>query len=93
MILEKIAWKEFHPNGQVWITGQIGIIAPMWAHLYDFRKGFRGYEEQFVCRIGLWTKYFDNGQLAWTLDYRDGTHDCKKEKFPSYREDGTIVLY
>jgi len=93
MILETKEWKEFHPNGQVWITGQIGIVASMWQHLYDYRMGFQGYEGQPIVRLGLWTKHFDNGQLAWTLDYGDGTYDCKKEKFPSYRKDGSTIVY
>jgi hypothetical protein len=69
MILERKEWKEYHPNGQVWITGEIGIIADMWKHLYDYRTGFKGYEGKPVCRLGKWTKYLVNGQLAWIIEY------------------------
>lgn len=91
MILEEIDWIEYHPNGNVWITGKIGVVAEMWKHLYDYRLGFKGYENVPICRLGEWTKHFDNGQLAWTLDFGDGTHGCKKNKFPQYRKTGELV--
>lgn len=94
MILERKEWKEYHPNGQVWIVGEIGVVGDLWKHLYDYRTGFKGYEEKPVCRLGKWSKYFDNGQIAWTLDFGDGTYDYKSnEKFPSYRKDGTHIIY
>lgn len=93
MILEESEWKEYHPNGQLWISGRIGVVAEMWKHLYDYRTGFKGYEGKPVCRLGIWTKYFDNGRLAWQLDYGDGTYDCKKTQFNAqYRRDGTEIL-
>lgn len=91
MILETINWTEHHPNGQVWIQGQIGVVAPMWQHLYDFRTGFKGYEGKPVVRLGKWTKQFDNGQLAWTLEYDQNGYETK-EKFPQFRKDGTGIM-
>ncbi|HEY9363482.1 MAG TPA: hypothetical protein VIQ00_09490 [Chitinophagaceae bacterium] len=91
MILERVQWKEYHPNGQVWITGEIGVIAPMWRHLYNFRTGFKGYEGKPVCRLGKWTKHFDNGQLAWTIQY-DEYGFATKDKFPSFRKDGAGII-
>ena len=91
--LEPILWQEFHDNGQLWIDGQIAVVPDELKHLYDYRTGFKGYEGIPVCRIGKLTKYFDNGQIAWALDYGDGTHDYKgKEKFPSYRQDGSVIV-
>ena len=91
--VETHKWQEFHENGQLWIDGEIAVVSEMSKHLYDYRTGFKGYEGKFVCRIGIWTKYFDNGQLAWQLDYGDGTHDYKSTKsFPSYRKDGTLIV-
>ena len=90
MILERKEWKEYHPNGQVWITGEIGIIADMWKHLYNYRIGFKGYENLPVCRLGKWTKQFDNGQLAWTIEYDDYGNENGK-KYPSFRKDGTGI--
>jgi hypothetical protein len=69
MILEKKEWKEYYPNGQIWITGEIGIIAEAWKHLYNYRTGFKGYEGKPVCRLGKWTKQFTNGQLDWIIEY------------------------
>ena len=80
MILEEKDWKENHPNGQLWIDGKIGIVGKSWMHLYDYRTGFAGHEGVPVCRLGVWTKYFDSGEIAWTLDYGDGTHDYKPKK-------------
>jgi len=91
--LEPILWQEFHDNGQLWIDGQITVVPDELKHFYDYRTGFKGYEGLAVCRIGVLTKYFDNGQLAWKLDYGDGTYDYKeKEKFPLYRKDGALIL-
>lgn len=88
-----IKWQEFHPNGEKWITGEIAIVDDNQKHLYDYRTGFKGFEGFPVCRVGKWTKHFDNGQIAWTLDYGDGTHDYKgKQTFPSYRRDGTLIV-
>lgn len=92
MILETYEWIENHPNGKPWIVGKIGIVAQMWKHLYDYRTGFKGYEVIPVCRIGEWKKYYDNGQLAWTIDYGDGTHENRFHcKYPSYRPDGKKI--
>lgn len=91
MILEVKDWKEYHPNGKLWISGKIGIVGELWKHLYDFRTGFKGFEGKAVCRTGQWSKYYDNGQLAWTLDYADGKIESEKQIFPQFRKDGTII--
>ena len=91
MILERKVWKEYHPNGQVWITGEIGIVADSWKHLYN-TLGFAGYEGTSTCRLGKWTKQFDNGQLAWTIEYNDYGYSTGKE-FPQWRKDGTPIAY
>jgi hypothetical protein len=69
MILEKRDWKEYHKNGQIWIDGQIGIIAPLWKHLYYYLTGFDGLKGIPVCRLGRWTKYDTNGNIDWILEY------------------------
>lgn len=91
MILERKQHKEYHPNGQVWVTGEIGIIADPWKHLYN-TIGFAGYEGKVTCRLGKWIKQFDNGQLAWTIEY-DNYGYPTSEKFPQWRKDGTPVAY
>lgn len=94
MITEIVEWKEYHPNGNIRISGKIGIVPDLWKDLYDYRLGFKGYEGKNVCRIGIWEKYYDNGQLGWTIDYGDGTYNYeRKEKYPSYRKDGQLIIY
>lgn len=94
MILEKIKWQEFHKNGQLHIDGEIGIVSESTKHLYDHRTEWKGYEGKPVVRLGIWTNYYDNGQIWWQLDYRDSMHDSKmpKQKFPSFRKDGTQII-
>ena len=102
-------WQEFHKNGQLWIDGEIALIKEQYKGLYDCRDGWydhRGCDDprngkyliskgQPVVRIGIWTKYFDNGQIAWQLDFGDGMYDSKikRQSFPAYRKDGTAVVY
>jgi len=108
-VIETIKWQEFHKNGQLWIDGTIALIKEQYKGLYDCRDGWydsRGCDDlrngkyliqkgQPVVRIGVWTKYFDNGQLAWQLDFGDGMYDSKvkRQSFPAYRKDGTGVVY
>jgi len=91
--VETHKWQEFHKNGILWIDGEIAVVSEMSKHLYDYRTGFNGFIGKPVCRIGIWTKYFDNGQLAWQLYYGNGTHDYKSNKtFPSFKKDGTPII-
>lgn len=92
MILERREYKEYHTNGQVWVSGEIGLVGDLWKHLYDCRLGFKGFEGKSVCRLGKWTKYFDNGQLAWTIQYDDFGY-ANKENFPQFRKDGTGITF
>ena len=87
-------WIEYHDNGKQWITGHFAIVADKDKHLFDYRTGIEGYEGQYFVRIGVWTKYYDNGQLGWQLDYGDGSLDLRNRKqYPSYRKDGTVIVY
>lgn len=96
--VETHKWQEFHENGQLCIDGEIAIISDDKKDLYDYRTGFKGFEGKPVCRIGIWTKYFDNGQLGWQIDYGDGSYETlfsgkrKGQPFPSYRKDGTMIV-
>ncbi len=75
--LETHKWQEFHETGKLWIDGEIAVVPELSKGLYDYRTGFKGFEGKPVCRIGVWTKYFDNGQIAWKLDFGDGMFDSK----------------
>ena len=92
--VETQKWQEFHENGKLWIDGEIAVVPELSKGLYDYRTGIKGFEGKPVCRIGVWTKYFDNGQLAWQLDFGDGMFDSKEPRktFPSYRKDGTLIV-
>ena len=93
MITKVEKWQEFHSNGELWIDGEIGIISDETKHLYKYLSFVSNYVGQAVCRLGKWTKYFDNGQIAWTIDYGDGTLKYESnEKFPSYRRDGQTIV-
>ena len=93
-IVETKKWIEYHENGTPWITGEIAILNDEFKHLYDYRMQMEGYENIPVARIGIWTKHYDNEQLAWTLDMGNGILGCKKEKpYPQYRRDGSIIQY
>jgi len=90
MILKREKYQEFHENGKLNIEGEIAVIAPMWKHLYDYRDGFECHKDHPVCRIGLWTCYYSNGQLSWQLRFDDyGFYTG--EKFPKYQKDGTLI--
>jgi antitoxin component YwqK of YwqJK toxin-antitoxin module len=92
-------WQEFHENGQLWIDGEIAIVPETLKHLHDYRDGWYDNGKYFipkdipVCRIGVWTKFFDNGQIACKIDYADGMRDgkIKRQTFVSYRKDGTVI--
>lgn len=92
LYLETHKWQEFHENGKLWIDGEIAIVPELSKGDFDCRTGLKGYEGKPVCRIGIWTKYFDNGKLAWQIDYGDGTRDYKTDKyFAAYSVDGTLI--
>lgn len=87
MILEEKEHKEYHRNGTIWITGTIGIIAPLWKHRYHYLVAPDGTP---WCRTGIWEKHYDNGQLAWTIEY-DAFGKCTDSKFPQFLRDGTPI--
>jgi antitoxin component YwqK of YwqJK toxin-antitoxin module len=87
-------WQEFYENGNLFIDGKIAVVFEMSKSIYNYRLGFKGYEGKPVCRIGVWTKYFNNGQIAWQIDYGDGTLGYKSGNFfPSFRKDGSSITY
>ena len=79
-VLERRKWQEFHANGQLWIDGEIIIVKDKCRFDYKFLNKFEGYEGKNVVRVGVWTKYSYNGQLAWKLDYGDGLQKSTKQK-------------
>lgn len=81
---------EFHKNGQLAYTETIAVLAASSAGLYqNRRKHPNGFD---WIRIGRTAKYFDNGQLAWELNYNNNGEVIKDGK-PSFTKDGTIIIY
>ena len=92
MLLRREKFTEYHQNGEKWITGEIGLVAELWKHLYNYRTNFEGYEGKPICRLGLWHRYYDNGQLAWTIEYDEHGYP-KSTEYPSFRMDGSLINY
>ena len=89
-IIEIIKNEEFHKNGQLAYVETIGILSKEAEHLYDNRRiSPEGYS---LIRIGRQAKYFDNGQIAWELEYDDRGELIITGK-PQYRRDGTVIVY
>lgn len=61
-------------------------------------NGLLAYTETIVSdgqsffRIGTNAKYFDNGQLAWALNY-DSKGNLIKDGKPCYRKDGSVITH
>lgn len=82
--------QEFHKNGTLAFEQTIAILEPLFATTYEKRlTSPKGYD--FI-RIGKQSKYFDNGQLAWVLNYNE-KGEVIKENTPQWRKDGTGINY
>lgn len=88
MFLEIRDIKEYHPNGQLWISEQQADIAPIAYHLYDAAI-IRPDGSRFI-RTGTTSKFYDNGQLAWQLTY-DNNGVVVRDNKPRYRKDGSVI--
>lgn len=83
---------EYHGNGTLAYTEKRAYLKDIAFHKYEARivedktEGF-----EFI-RIGRCAKYFDNGQLAWELNY-DNMGNVVKGNKPNYRKDGTPIIY
>ncbi len=89
-MLDKHTHNEFHKNGNLAYTETIAILAPSSAHLYEHRRVHPDGHEWI--RTGRNAKYFDNGQLAWELNYDEMGKVIKNDK-KNYRKDGTVIIH
>jgi len=90
MFIKTELQQEFHKNGTLAFEQTIAILEPLFATTYEKRlTSPNGYD--FI-RIGRHVKYFDNGQLAWELNYNEKGEVIKENK-PQYQKDGTIIQY
>lgn len=81
---------EFHPNGELAYVQTIKVIDVGEKHLYpNHRKHADGY---LFIRIGLCAKYFNNGQLAWALNY-DDMGNVIKDNQKGFRKNGDVIKY
>lgn len=87
--MEEITRKEYYENGKLWYEEVICVLPEGKEYLYQYRmKSQDGYYFIYVRK----TKYFDNGQFAWELNYDKNGKYVKNDK-PSYRKDGTGISY
>ena len=90
-ILETKLNEEFHPNGQLAYTENVATLVK---GTEGFHPNSRIREDgvQWI-RTGRHAKYFDNGQLAWELNYDENGNQLKDKPFKSYRKDGTLIIF
>lgn len=83
---------EYHINGQLAYTETIKYISKEDINAYsNVRTSSDG--SLYWYRIGKQAKYYDNGQLAWELNYDEKDGSIIKDNKPSYRKDGTVIVY
>lgn len=91
MFLRVELQQEFHDNGALAYEQTIAILKP--EHEAKFDRRIMHPDGYCFIRIGRNVKYFDNGQLAWQLDYNDKGEVIKNKDQREYRKDGTIIIY
>lgn len=84
--------KEYHANGTLAYIETINILDKNELCLFDgiivHPDGYRWF------RSGVHAKYFDNGQLAWMLEYDANGKSLESNKLQfkhQHRKDGTII--
>ena len=81
---------EFHPNGRLAYTASTATLSKDEHDKYpNARVAPDG--TQWIYN-GVVAKHYNNGQLAWQLNY-DETGAIIKDGKPSYRRDGTIIQH
>lgn len=88
MLLETREVNEFHKNGRLEYQTRIGVVAPLFEGLY--KNTFINNKGETLIRKGVTKRFWDNGQLNWTLEYNDDG-SITREKSPSYRKDGSLI--
>lgn len=89
MFKETITINEYHPNGNLFYQEVRNIIEPMFIDLYKNNSNFRTVNDVSFLKVE-YSKYFDNGQLAWSIKYdKDGTVINTSDFI--YRKDGSVI--
>lgn len=90
MIVSKKERIEKHQNGKLAYYELWAKIAPLYRARYpDHRKDEKG---NYWIRVGWNYKCFDNGQLAWQMEY-DNNGVLVKGSYKAYRKDGTPITH
>lgn len=92
MLVETKEVKEYHDNGQLAYSENIGIIAKGYEDLYPNRITHTdGYD---WIRLGKQEKFHDTGVRAWILEYDTKGNVIKNNDYkftPNRRADGTYI--
>ena len=80
---------EYHTNGTLCWREKRAIIEPLFIDAYANLTTFRNVNNTAFIRLEC-TKFFDNGQLAWSLIW-DEEGNLLNKLDPIYRKDGTII--
>lgn len=80
---------EYHPNGTLAYTETRVVVAEIKqeTNLCAIRTAPDG---TMSMRVGRHAKMFDNGQLAWEINYDDNGHAILPYS-KAYRKDGTVI--
>ncbi len=90
-ILEKQTIQGFHENGQLAYTATIARLDESHSKLLYSNRLFSDDHKEWI-RVGKQAKYYDNGQLAWELNYDDKGNVIKDDE-RSYRKDGSVIIF
>lgn len=89
MFKETITINEYHPNGNLFYKEIRNIIEHMFIDVYKNFSNFRTVDGVSFLKVEC-SKYFDNGQLAWSIKYdKNGTVTNTTDFI--YKKDGSIV--
>ena len=90
MIKEIITITEHHGNGALFYQEKRGVIYPLFVDVYKNSSALMFNEGIHYIKLEC-TKYFDNGQLAWSLKW-DENGNLLNKKDKTYRKDGAVII-
>jgi hypothetical protein len=91
MIKEEIIKTEYHKNGTLFFKEKRAIIEPFCINIYSDFRNLKTLENTSFLILER-TKFYDNGQLAWSLKWdTEGNFLNPDEK--QFRKDGSVIIY
>lgn len=91
MIKEEIIKTEYHKNGTLFFKEKRAILNPISIDIYNSSPNFRTLENISFLILER-TKFYDNGQLAWSLKWDEKGNILNSEE-KEYKKDGTVIIY